>query len=163
MVINLLVFAFFFSVNDSVITFNSGKIEIISQKKRVLTLRYLGKIEDYETGHYYFSKSKIKEINVWKKQNDVFMGIKLNKSYHLKVENNRIVFTRPLKSFFIKTDKITKEGLKLLFKGAKLHYNWLDSLAEMDYTLTGWYNEYSLKRRLLYHGRKKETQKIKKR
>lgn len=163
MVITCMILTFFFRVNDSIVTIKKGNVRVISAEDTCFTLVYSGKIEDYEAGHYYYTNSLIKEINIREKNDKVFMEIKLNKKRQLLIKDRKIVFKKHSKKFYLKTKNISSRELKKLLRSVNLNLTCLDSLKERDYTISGNFTEESLKKELLNDGRGKETYKVKKR
>ncbi|GEM_PF-4253825 len=163
MVISILIFAVFFSVNDSIMTFKNSRFRIISENDSQIKLMYRGKIEAYETGNYYYPRFLIKEINVKKLKNGALIKIKLRKRRSVNKHGNIIIFKTPETPFFIKLSGANRESVKKLLLKAGLNYSWLDSLTDMDYTIYGVFTEKTLKRELLNNGRNKKTDTLKKR
>ena len=162
MVISILI-GFFFSVNDSMVTFKKPYIKVIAYTDTSATVLYKGKVEEYETGTYYYPKFMIKEINVKKRKNRAVIKIRLRKKRLPIIKGKSIIFLRPAEKFFIKVSRAKPSEIKTLLKAANLKCTWLDSLRGRYYTIYGVYTENTLKKELLKYERGKKTRKVKKR
>ncbi len=162
MVMSILI-GFFFSVNDSMVTFKNPDIKVLAHTDTSATILYRGKIEEYETGSYYYPKFMVKEIKVEKRQKGAIVKIILRIGRSLVKKGNFIVFTPPEEKFYLKLNHASPSEIETLLKAANIKCTWLDSLKEKGYTIQGTYTESSLKKEFLKYGRGKKAGKIKER
>lgn len=145
----------FFTVNDSIIQFrNKTQFKVSSSSLDTIhTIIYYGSVEDYETGTYYYPKSLIKEIRIQRKKQKTTVKVILTHKRKATLSQQRIIFTIPETPFFLKINAASREDIKTLLKSVGIKYNWLDSLADKDYTICGKFTEKTLKEILLKHGK----------